>query len=255
MALQVAPALADFEVVFSYTNKNGTATVTLDQTTGTTSVSGGASIKGALIDYSTPGTISISGLTVSTSGTTGGFRVSATIADSNSPGSPTIANIDTSGLSIKNQTGVSGNSTLTITTGDTGFYGPTGINGTLMSTISGTAAGTNASTASFTFASYIDTTNTQFGTQQGTLPITYASVSPGTSQSGNASADVTPMPVPYSMSQVAQITLANGDKFADMSSSTTLTAPAPRGLVLAMTGLPFVLVVTWLRRQRKALAV
>jgi collagen type VII alpha len=257
MAGLALPARADFEVKFSY----GGATVTIDDTLGSVSVSGGASTAGATIIYGS-GTVSIYNLTVSNTGSTGGFSVSATIADSNSPGAAT-AYIDNSSLQIKNQTGVAGNSTLTITTGDTGFTLPTGGPGTLTSTISATASGANAANAKVVFNSYIDTTNTQFGIPgTGSTPtITLNPIAPGTSGSGNSTATVGTTPVPYSLTQVGQYTLAystatsTGDKFTDGSSGTTLTSPAPAGLVLLLTGVPMLYLGARAARRRIAVAV
>jgi hypothetical protein len=215
-------------------------------------VSGGASVGSALIDYSTPGTISIYNLTISNTGTTGGFKVKATIADSNSPGVNNVASIDLSSLTITNQTGVSGNSTLTMTTGDTGFTQPTGPNVTVTSTISGTTAGTNSANASIQFDSYLDTTNTQFGTQQLLIPTIHLDpIAPGSSQSGNSVGTLVGTPIPYSLTQVAQITLANGDKLTDGSSGTTVTAPAPAGLLLALSCIPVLVARPLLRRVRR----
>ncbi len=240
------PARADFEVQFSY----GGATILIDGTTQSVSVSGGAAMPAAgSIDFSTPGTITINSLTISPNGTTGGFAVSATIADSNSPGANNIASIDLSSLSIKNKTGITGNSTLTITSGDTGFTQPTSPPAVLLaSTISATAAGTNSHSATVTFNSYLDTTNQQFGEGQGTPTIALGPITAGNSASGNSLAYLSGTPIPYSLTEVETVTLANGDKLTDGSSGTTATAPAPTGLSLALSGLP-VLGVFYLRRR------
>jgi hypothetical protein len=246
------PAQADFVVQFSY---NG-AQIKIDGTTGTVTTSGGASVSGASIDTSTAGSIGINNLTVSTSGTTGGFKISATIADSNSPGTPDAATIDLSSLRIKNQNSGAGSGTLTVTTGDTGFTAPVGqVN--LTSTMSATASGLNAQNASVTFNSCLDQTNTQFGTSgsgvTGTPTINFT-VAPGNSgppnpPGPNSYAVLTVSQTPYSLTQVAQFTLANGDVLTDGSSGTTVTSPAPAGLVLALTGLPCLLLGRWLRRR------
>jgi len=238
-------ARADFEVEFTF----GGATILVDATTQTVTSSGGASTAGASFNFSA-GTVSINNLTISPTGATGGFKISATIADSNSPGGK-VATIDTSSLSILNQTGTAGNSTLVLTTGDTGFTSPSGPSVGLTSTISATAAGTNSANASVLFNSYLDTTNAQFGTQQGTPTILLSPLSPGSSLSGDTSAALTGTPSPYSLTEVAKITLANGDKLTDLSSGTTVV-PAPAGLALALTGLPLLGLGGWLRRRKQA---
>jgi hypothetical protein len=236
------PARADFEVMLNY----GGATITLDGTTQTVSASGGASTSGAIITYKA-GQIKVWNLTISPNGSSGGFTIDATIAQSNSPGVNNVATIGLSSLDITNQTGVNGNSTLTITTGDTGFTQPTGSNTVgVTSTISATAAGTNSADATVIFHSYVDTTNKQFGTQAGTPGITFT-VTPGNSNHDNSFAFLSGQPIPYSITQVAQITLANGDALTDGSSGTTVTAPAPASMMLALSALP-ILGGVYLRR-------
>lgn len=57
---------------------------------------------------------------------------------------------------------------------------------------------------------------------------------------------------PYTVSNVMSITLANGGS-AQFTGTTTVTAPAPAGLVLALAGLP-VLGLGYLRRRRAQVA-
>jgi hypothetical protein len=246
------PARADFEVQFSF----GGATITFDNTTGTYSTAGGASVSGATMNgvalsggTFTPvaGTMTISGLVISPSGTTGGFKVNTTVTDSNSPGS-SVATIDFSSLSIKNQSGASG--TLSVLNGDTGFTSPTGAKGTLESSISASAAAANGSNATVKWASFIDTTNAQFGTQQGIAgePVTLT-IAHGGTKSSDLFGSVTPTPTPYSMTEQLSITLANGDSLTDLSGVTNLTVPVPAGIALVLSGMP-VLGLGWLRARR-----
>ncbi|HEX4613899.1 MAG TPA: hypothetical protein VH092_37305 [Urbifossiella sp.] len=238
-------ARADFEVQFSY---NG-VTITLDQTTGVTTVSGGASIAGAIIDYSVPGSITVTNLTVSDKGTSGGFKVTATTSDSNSPGSINVATIDLESLKIKNQTGVAGSSSLSVTAGDTGFTMPSGAPAPVVSTISVTASGANQATAGVSFTSYVDSTNAQFGTQQAMQTINLSPIAAGTSAMQNVYAGANVTNTPYSITQVATFTLGNGDAFTDGSSGTTVLAPAPGGLILALAGMPALGIGAWVCRR------
>jgi len=217
----------------------GGASITFDGTTQTTTATGGATVNGT-IDYSVPGEISFLNVVVSTAGTTGGFKISSTIADSNSPGSPSAATLSLSSLKILNQDTVTpaAFSTLTITTGDTGFTSPAGDpTAPVTSTISATANGSNAHNATVSFNSYLDNTDTQFGTQQSVTPISLT-VKPGQSQSDNKTSFLNAATSPYSLTQVAQITLWKGESLTDGSSGTTLATPAPAALLLALSGMP-----------------
>jgi len=249
-----APARAAFEVKFAY----GAASILVDWdgTNLTTTTAGGASTAGATITHTVSGgfdKINVMGLVVSPTATTGGFAIDASIAKSNSPGTQFIASISLSGLDILNQTGVAGNSLLTITTGDIGFTKPSGATVGMVSTVSATATGTNSADAKIVFNSYLDTTNTQFGTQQGTPTITLDPLHPGSSLAGNTVAILTGLPTPYSITQVEQITLANGDSLTDGSSGTTVSVPVPAGVVLALTALPGL--GLFIRRRRAATVV
>jgi len=267
-------ARADFEVLF--TNGNG-GSILVNDTTGMATASGGALLDGATINGTAVsgtshaftmvgGSLVISTLTVDPAaagvggdGNSKGFSITATVADSNSPGSPTVATIDLSSLHIKNQTGVAGNSTLTLKTGDTGFTMPNGASMAMVSTISATAGGLNTHNAFVTFNSYFDNTNAQFGTQQGTPTLNPSSPGgPGTglaagfSMSANSSGTVNGNPPnPYSLTQVLVGTVWNGDLFTDGSSGTTVFAPAPAGLMLVLSGLPFAGGLGLWRRFRK----
>jgi len=243
------PARADFKVRFTYMG----AVITLDDTTSSSTATGGATLSGATVTY-TAGKITVNNLVIDPNGTsdgnTAGYSISATIATSNSPGSPFVAKISESGLNIMNQSGVNGLGLLTIDTTSTDFVSPGLPKGFLTSTVSASADGLNGTTASLTFNSYLDSTNAEFGTQQGTPTIGPLALSAGNSVSGNTFATVN-VATPYSLSQTELISLNNGDLLFDGSSGTSLTTPAPPGLALALAGLPFV-ALGWLRRRRQA---
>lgn len=268
------PGRADFEVQLSY---NG-GVVTIDGTTGLATASGGASLNGATINgTAVSGTsysftvvnnkITISGLTVDPNGVsdsnTGGFNISASISKSNSPGNSTVGTISSSGLGILNQSGVSGNGTLTMVTGSTGFTSPATNPVVLESTVSVSADATNSASASVVFNSYLNTNNSQFGTGSpgfGSPTVNLGPIAPGASAStpnppGFVSATGSPGATPYSIVQVGKYTLANGDDFFDGSTGTSVVpTPAPGGLMLAIGALPALGVGAWFRRRSIAMA-
>jgi len=242
---------ANFQVQFNYLG----GSILVDGTAMTASASGGASLSGATIIYSA-GQIQILGLTVSNLGTTGGFKLNATVAQSNSPGASDLATIDISNVTIKNQTtlaqtgGVSAFSDLFFKIGDTGFLSPGGDpSAPVISSMSATASGTNTHNASLSMTSYLDNTNAQFGTQQST-PTINLTVGPGASQSDNKLAYLNTAPTPYSLTEVGKVTLFSGERLVDGSSATTVTTPAPGGLVLALACLPVLGVGAWVHRRR-----
>lgn len=256
------PARADFEVQLEYAgniltvnNTKKTYTDNYGKVYTTSDGTGGAAINFNWdgFDYAA-GTVSLNGIVISANGKTPGFTVSSTMSESNSPGSNDLATINTSSLSIKNQTGVAGYSSLTITTGDTGFMSPHENTVSVLSSVGATAYGGNSASASVTFNSYIDTTNTQFGKQQGGLGIALVSIAPGGTQSGNFSEFLDASTIPYSVTNVVKYTLSNGDKFTDGSLATTVTAPAPAGFFLAVSGLPVIGLVFLRRRNLRAAA-
>jgi len=268
MAGLAPPARADFEVQFSF----GGATITVDDTTGVATASGGASLNGAQINGTSVsgtsasftkvgGKLSIFGLTVDPSGTsdgnTGGFNISATVSKSNSPGTLNVAAITLSSLAIFNQTGVSGTSTVNLLAGDTGFTAPSsGIPLGTLTSMSGTAdpfngSGLPGSGGTLVLNSYVDTTNSQFGTQQHVGMITL-NIPAGGSQSGNVTGTANTNPTPYSLTLALAATVANNNDISDGSSSLQLTAPEPSSMALAGFGAFSMLL--YARKRRKAAA-
>jgi hypothetical protein len=241
-------ARADFDVQFTF----GTAVITVDGTTHTASGTGGASPAGATITYG-PGSITIQNLTVSTTATTGGFLIQALSVTSGSPDGST--GLHFSGGAFLNQTGVAGTSMLQMTVGDTGFNSPSGNPVTLTSDSSATADRANSASAQLAFTSYLDNTNTQFGTQQSSPPVSL-NLPPGVSGSGNSFPSVNASTTAYSLTDKTSITLVNLDAFqgiiGDTKVSAPSAAPAPAGIVLALSGLP--LLANGLLRQRRKTA-
>ena len=184
----------------------------------------------------------------------GGFSISATFAMSNSPGTNEFATIGAQGVVVKNNNSNPNQTTLLIQTSDTDFTAPTGMTGLLMNTVAAQAAANSNTNNSVKLQSWIDTNNTQWGMQQpgsdGLVNGELYLLGPTFSVSGNASVGVQPFPTPYSMSQTATINLAYNNTLFNASFTTSLAAPAPAGLVLALTGVPIIGFGTWLRRRR-----
>jgi len=148
----------------------------------------------------------------------------------------TITSLDNVGLAVSQMR------TITVTVSDDGFtapgIGPAGMESRLSST-------DLPNTAQVTFQSFVNGTG-------GTL-LTLNNVS---AAGVRASDQVNIGTSPYTLSSVTTYTVqGQGLTTALTLQSTGITAvavPAPAGLVLALTGLPFAGLGCWLRRRRKA---
>jgi len=234
-------AFADLVTQFSFDG----ATITVDGTTQTVTTSGGASTAGSGITFGS-GLMLISNLTVSPTGTTGGFTIE-TFAQSNSPagGCCTFPTLDVNGFQSHNLSGATG--TLTITTGDTGFTLPPGKFPTLTSSVEAVAANINGSNATFGFTTFLDTTNAQFGTGQSVVSGSM-NLGIGLGQTIVNTAPVNPGTTPFSLTDVATITLANGDFLSGASISTTVTT-VPEPSTWLLLGIALAGLAAW--RSRK----
>ena len=222
------------------------------------SVDGQASTLGILTDVGqmTPGVIQYSG-SVSV-GSTAYFNLAFTYATSNSPGDSngivTIAN-----TRITNLTGSA--HTLTIAVSSTGFATP-GVD-QLYSTMSGSVTRYSA-TGSFT--SYVDLNNGLFVTSNPsdpskvinapTLAFSAAALTPNASFSGTSISDTfgasnaDGSPIVYSITNVSNYTIAGGGSLTLSGGNSETVAPAPSGMVLALSGVPLLGLGCWLRRRR-----
>jgi hypothetical protein len=116
----------------------------------------------------------------------------------------------------------------------------------LASSVSAVTANTNVGgNATVGFSSFLDITNAQFGTGQGTIPM---SMNFAVGQTSFVTANVNAGTTPFSLTDVATINLANGDTLSGLLISTTATTvPETSTWLLLGAGLVWVAVV----RSRK----
>jgi len=197
-----------------------------------------------------------SGITYSA--TTSNFQLTFGAAVTNSPGVAGVGNMQVGNIAVtrlNSQTTTP--PTLTIVFTATDYTTPNAA--PLFLSSSASLVGTLGSGA-VSYQSYVDTNNTMFGGFVADSGVTTT----GLQQSGiinsnptnaaalaTASAMFSPsLPVKYSLTSVTKITLNGAGDSISMVGSTAVTAPAPAGLVLALTGLPC-LGLAWLRRRKQ----
>jgi hypothetical protein len=257
-ALSVAAAMlcsastvrADFGIFIT----SGTSSVTFDATTNTVAVAGGS------ITNATNGTFGSQGggLTVTGAGTQlvtiTGLQVnnqvmSATIGSGNSPGTPTVAALALSSIFIS-----FGNATtLTIDVSDQGFTNPTGSPVTAMTSGSATASPTNKMDVGFAIETWLNPGNGLFAKTPPPLDNFSASIAPGMSAAEPGAFASVNAAAPYSLTlEMRYVPLQAGDAITDSSSALSVIGiPEPAGIILALTGLPFLGAGWLLRRRRK----
>jgi hypothetical protein len=243
MAALATPARADFVLIIS---DSAGQSVVADQTTGTITAYNGASFN-SQTSYTSPGLISVQA-------SMGVFALTITTA----LGNPLIG---TSSLDIQNLTvDATGGGALTVTayqTGDSITPAPTTPTGVMMSSIGGTSTG-----ASISAATYFDSTD------QGNIGVLPSFSAPGTSTPGLVYATA-PIVGNFGTSMNTQVNLPANNLFAIVDTATltftsggsstydlynTVIAPAPDGLVLAMSALPMFGLFCVRRRLKNAVA-
>lgn len=147
-------------------------------------------------------------------------------------------------------TGVTGS--LVITTTESGFTAPTGPNGTLFSTASGTysnvATGTESYTSSFNALNSATGSSASSGVTVNSPPITIAPLAVGTVASG------------YSLDNSLVINLTKNTTsqanlgFSGAAQVLATSVPEPASIVMMLTGMPLPLVVIGLLRRRRRAA-
>jgi len=156
---------------------------------------------------------------------------------------PFIGSATTPHMDLNFQANSAGSDTLTIEISDQGFLtSPLPMNTSIGGTLSGAIASVKAE-ATF------DNTNTLFG---GTAPPGYSQTFTSSPISGVGGFTITGG-TPYSLTQRIIIT-ATGQGGLTSGDFELQAAPAPAGLVLALTGMPVLGLGAWLRRRRTLIA-
>lgn len=178
-------------------------------------------------------------------GTVGSFTVLVSLGTSNNPGNPSFANIRISEATITNTTPLIGtvDTTLEILLSQTDFTAPAGPSLALDS--SATANFNNAPSGDeVEFTSYIDDSNTLFGTAiaSPTVTLTVPSCSPlpgcTVALSGNAAVTYVAVTPTFSLTNRTIVTLSPGSiELAGSGSTVVSQVPEPTSLVLLGFGL------------------
>jgi hypothetical protein len=209
-----------------------------------------------------PGTISDNGTGLITySGQAGDFSVSLSFT-STSPGAGNLGIVSTDSSRITNRS--SAEHTLTVALSSQGFNVPNGGPLTLVNSVSGTVG---RGTLTGDFSSYADRNNTLFGTSDLTAPtVTFAAsttgfvdpdLGPGAAPLSNSFSGMSlnygfDSELVYSITSVANFDLTGGAS-VNFSATSEVHAPAPPGLVLALSGIPLLGLGSWFQGRRRAL--
>jgi hypothetical protein len=182
----------------------------------------------------------------------GDFQIFISVGSSNSPGTNNLAYTQQGTVDIINLTGST--HTLHINVSAQNFTDPQSPPPLLVTdTISGSVLSGNL--LSGTFQGFADTSNALFGTGFAGQNLNIGNTGQGNSFHANGSANgFSPNGVPYSLSNFLTVQLSGGGHLTLTGGNveTLQPAPAPAGMVLALTALPC-LALGWLRRRtRKA---
>ena len=161
-----------------------------------------------------------------------GFGIAISVAASNSPGTPTAGLLQISSLLIENQ--AAGTGVLTITTSDTNYFLPTGPLMSLDSDVGGTFSIGSAIGNSVSFQSFADPNNAQPAGPVSTPPMNFFKSTSATTESfsGSNSVNWVRNAGPYSLTNVAVVTLAAGGQ-VNLSGTTTAVPEPTSALALA----------------------
>jgi len=185
---------------------------------------------------------------VSFNGTFGDFKIQFLGGSSDNTGTP--SDLLTGVTSIKN---LSGNThTLSIWVNQTNYTLPTG---TPLIVESGMAATINSGTLKLTdiFQAYADTNNgtpLTTGTSDFTNGPQDATKTGSTADTGSATGLFNRTNTNYSLTSVSNFELSGGGQINSSSHVNVSAVPAPAGVVLALSSLPFLGIGTWLRRRK-----
>ena len=246
----VAPSAAKADFTLSLASGGETATVNL--LTGAVKYAGGANgLFDPVIVFPGSGIVDA---------TLNGYTITAVFAQTNAPGSQTGAILNLTGVNVIRNSSTAANGTLSIELTATNYTSPTP-QATLSTTYSAAFANNvvfvNAAIKTqlptVTESSYYDNTNTAFG--MGGQGTSVASTSPG---SGIALVThSTGLPSTSGMFSMTDVLSLSGmgtgfsNELTSGSISATVYAPAPTGLILAVTMVPF---FGLLRRRLRGMA-
>lgn len=200
-------------------------------------------INGHQVDHFTGATAASSGLkTYSYGGTT--FTNVIITATDNQPGDPSAGNLAQTNISAGGSTGTG---TLDVKVQETQGFTLPGSAGNNMIVDSKVSNSTTNAQGTLTFQSWVNPAGSPFtGVTPGLQ--TYDVTKPGNA-APNEVATTFVRGASYYLSN--ELTLTAGDSNLNVSGTTTVTTPAPAGLVLALAGLPFLGIGGWLRRRRR----
>jgi hypothetical protein len=219
---QASPARATFQLALQEAGVNGGA-ITVVQS-GTDFQAGGISFSGVYGDF----TVSVLGGT-----STNGALLSTLLSST---------------TNVTNNDGAAAH-TLHLYVTQTNYTLPAGTN---LNVESGLGGSTTTGTVAFPgiFQGYADKNNNAFGLADFTNGPQTAVPTGTTFDTGSATGLFPRLGTPYSLTSVANLTLGAG-AIVNYSDHIKVTAvPAPAAVVLALTGLPFLGIGTWLRRRK-----
>jgi len=240
----VAPGTsrADFDVTLQV----ATGTNTYDTATFDVSASGQVTVSGNYnpnnLHYN-PGTFSVSPGSGNTTNlvivglSLDGYSIVATSAASNQPGTLTQASLDTSGFGVTNtnvnQKAFGGQNSVTLTISDGPYQNPLGPT-TMVSNLTGSIGQGNSGIVLSGGATYKDSNGNVVGSA---TPASYTltSNSPGT----NGYSNVINSTNGFTLTNSITVSGLTTGELNNIALSTTLSTPAPSGLILAATMVPF----------------
>jgi hypothetical protein len=179
------------------------------------------------------------------SGTYGDFKV--TVVSGSSDNGATLSDLLSSDTLVTNNS--STEKTLKLWVTQTDYSLPAGSPLTVESSLGG-SVNTGSIKLTGIFQAYADKNNHLFGTTDFTNGLQNASKKGSTFQTGSAIGHFTRNPGHYSLTSVTVFDLSGKGKANYSSQVNVDPAPAPAGVVLALSALPFLGIGTWLRRRK-----
>lgn len=233
--LSPSAAKADFELTLS----SGATSYTIDFSSATSGFGTGA---GAGLSWS------LSGTTEVVSGTFAGYSLLTQTNKTNSPGNTVSGTLSLGNVSVTNNTG---NGSLTFTLTATGYSAPNPQT-LLQASDSATSSGSGNS-ATVTGTAYYSSTGGTGDESGPNVPLSSFSVNNGASGSSNGMIGLGSVPSSsYSITDVFSLTNIVGEVDSAGMAADVYGAPAPGGLLLAATVVPFIGVLRRRMRDRKS---